>query len=361
MYVIKIVLLSSIYFPLFRHDGIMIITTVAYPRAALIGNPSDGYHGKTIAFVFSNYRARVRLYETPELEILPSRRDYCRFASLDAMCEDIGIYGYYGGIRLLKAAGKKFNEYCRNRKIKLPKRNFTIVYDSDIPNRLGLAGSSAIITASVRAICRFYRVSIPPEEMANLVLATERDELDIPAGLQDRVAQAFNVPVYMDFDAEHMRRHGYGRYTPMEIPDDLRLFVAYRTDLAEGSEVLHSRLRDDFEAGKPEVIAAMKEWAELTEKLRRALEKRDFNVIPELLNRNFDLRCEVCSEAVSAKNRRMVELARSTGASAKFTGSGGAIIGTYRDEEMFRMLVRRLGEHGIEVIKPRIVRSGGRS
>ena len=52
----------------------MIITTVAYPRAALIGNPSDGYHGKTIAFVFSNYRARVQLYETPDLEILPSRR-----------------------------------------------------------------------------------------------------------------------------------------------------------------------------------------------------------------------------------------------------------------------------------------------
>ena len=115
----------------------MIITTVAYPRAALVGNPSDGYHGKTIAFVFSNYRAQVQLYETPELEILPSRRDYCRFpGGLDAMCGDIEMYGYYGGIRLLKAAGKKFNEYCRANQIELAKRNFTIRYDSDIPNRL---------------------------------------------------------------------------------------------------------------------------------------------------------------------------------------------------------------------------------
>jgi hypothetical protein len=28
-------------------------------RAALIGNPSDGYFGKTIAFVFKNFRAKV--------------------------------------------------------------------------------------------------------------------------------------------------------------------------------------------------------------------------------------------------------------------------------------------------------------
>ena len=339
----------------------MIIETLAYPRAALVGNPSDGYHGKTIAFVFSNYRARVQLYETPELEILPSRRDYCRFNSLDAMCEDIEMYGYYGGIRLLKAAGKKFNEYCRANQIEIAKRNFTIRYDSDIPNRLGLAGSSAIITATMRAMCKFYRVEIPREDLANLVLATERSELGIPAGLQDRVAQAYNTPVYMDFDKKFMDRHGYGKYTPIEIPDDLRLFVAYRTDLAEGSEVLHSRLREDYEAGKPEVLAAMREWAKLTEQVRDALLKHDYDAIAPLLDRNFDLRCEVCSGSVSAKNRRMVELARSVGASAKFTGSGGAIIGTYRDNMMFNKLSQLLKENDIEVIKPRIVRSGGRA
>ena len=49
----------------------MIITTKAYPRAALIGNPSDGYFGKTIAFTFSNFSATVVLYESPELVIEP--------------------------------------------------------------------------------------------------------------------------------------------------------------------------------------------------------------------------------------------------------------------------------------------------
>ena len=48
----------------------MIIQTQSYPRADLIGNPSDGYYGKTIAFVFKNFSANVQLYHTPELEII---------------------------------------------------------------------------------------------------------------------------------------------------------------------------------------------------------------------------------------------------------------------------------------------------
>ena len=62
-----------------------------------------------------------------------------------------------------------------------------------------------------------------------------------------------------------------------------------------------------------------------------------------------------------SKNRNMVELARSVGASAKFTGSGGAIIGTYRDNVMFKRLAQLLKQHDIEVIKPRIVRTGGQA
>ena len=54
----------------------------------------------------------------------------------------------------------------------------------------------------------------------------------------------------------------------------------------------------------------------------------------------------------------MVEIARSTGASAKFTGSGGAIVGTYEDEKMFDRLCRDLKLVGAEVVKPHIVTSG---
>jgi len=48
----------------------------------------------------------------------------------------------------------------------------------------------------------------------------------------------------------------------------------------------------------------------------------------------------------------MVEAARSAGASAKFTGSGGAIVGTYADEDMFQRLAGALEKVHVRVFKP---------
>jgi len=50
----------------------------------------------------------------------------------------------------------------------------------------------------------------------------------------------------------------------------------------------------------------------------------------------------------------MVETARTTGATAKFTGSGGAIVGTYKDEAMFEELVDTLAPLDVKVIKANV-------
>ena len=167
----------------------MIIKSIAYPRAGLVGNPSDGYHGKTISFSFSNYQACVTLYQTPELEILPNTRDESKFDSIKDLANDVQLNGYYGGIRLLKATIKRFHDYCVMNHIELDDRNFTLRYSTNIPSRVGMAGSSAIITACLRALMAFYGTIIPKPVQANLILSVENKELGIPAGLQDRVAQ----------------------------------------------------------------------------------------------------------------------------------------------------------------------------
>ena len=54
----------------------MIITAQAHARAGLVGNPSDGYFGKTISFVIRNFNATVRLWgvwTSPRGRIVPSR------------------------------------------------------------------------------------------------------------------------------------------------------------------------------------------------------------------------------------------------------------------------------------------------
>ncbi|NLZ00071.1 MAG: GHMP kinase, partial [Pirellulaceae bacterium] len=51
---------------------------------------------------------------------------------------------------------------------------------------------------------------------------------------------------------------------------------------------------------------------------------------------------------------RIVERARSAGASAKFAGSGGAILGAYPDDATFERLCANLETIGCRVIRPMI-------
>lgn len=329
------------------------IEEVAYPRVGLIGNPSDGYFGRVISFVFGNFQARVILRESQYLELIPNERDHSSFSSIETLHRDVQQYGYYGGIRLLKAAVKRFFEHAREQGWRLHGRNFTLSYSSDIPHQVGLAGSSAIVIACLRALIRFYDVAIPPHVLAGLALAVENEELGISAGLQDRVAQAFEGLVFMDFDREHMERHGYGRYEPL-APDLLPpLYVAYRVDLSEESGVFHNDLRARWNRGDPEVARAMREWADLATAARACLLEGRAHDLGPLLNANFDLRRRLCR--ISDGNIAMVEAARSVGASAKFTGSGGAIVGTCADEAQFEALQAAIEPLGARVIRPRLI------
>jgi glucuronokinase len=149
-----------------------------------------------------------------------------------------------------------------------------------------------------------------------------------------------------------MREHGHGIYEPIDPALLPPLYVAYTTKLSEGTEVFHNDIRSRWENGDPEVRAAMRTWAALAAETRELLLAGRGREIGPLLDANFDLRKKIYR--ISEGNLRMVEIARSLGASAKFTGSGGAIVGTYRDETMFRALAAALAPEGIEVIKPDI-------
>ncbi len=329
------------------------IETYAFARAGLLGNPSDGYFGKTISFLVRNFRARVLLQPSARLEIRPSKADMPVFESLEDLYETTRWRGYYGGIRLIQALIVRFMDYCRRQNIRLPHRNFTIEYESNIPMRLGLGGSSAIITAALRALCRYYGVEIPLPVQANLVWETETVELGVPAGPQDRVIQVYEGVVYMDFDRDLMERQGYGAYERLDPSLLPKLYLAYLTSLSEGTEVFHSNVRERWRRGDPEVLEAMRTWATYAERGRQALLERDYDTLDQLINANFDLRRRIYQ--ISAGNLRMIEAARQVGASSNFAGSGGAIVGAYRDESTFQALVEIMRPLGAAVIKPQIL------
>jgi len=338
----------------------LLIRKRAYARAGMVGNPSDGYHGKTISVIVRNFVAEVSLYEWDRIEVVRSEEDQSSFRSVGELVHDVKLHGYYGGIRLIKATIKKFVEYCNRRGHPLHGRNFSIRYRSNVlrnvPRQVGLAGSSAIIVATLRCLMEFYGVEIPQRVQPSLALAVETEELGIAAGLQDRVVQVYEGLVYMDFSKERMENlHGlscgvYESLDPRLLPP---LYVAYNTDASEPTEVIHNNLRARYNQGEPAVVDAMRRLGDLTVQAHEAILAHDAQRLGELIDANFEVRRSICR--LPAEHVEMVERARQVGVSASFTGSGGAILGICPDDATFHRLQEALAPIHCRVIRPQVL------
>ncbi|WVZ53818.1 hypothetical protein U9M48_004710 [Paspalum notatum var. saurae] len=300
----------------------------AYARVGLLGNPSDVYGGRVLSFAIADFSATVRLRPSPQLLIQPHpHHDLVAFPSLPGLVSRLQNEGYYGGVRLLMAICKVFYNHCIQNNISLKAENFTLSYDTNIPRQAGLSGSSAIVCAALSCLLDFYDVRhlIKVEIRPNLILAAE-NELGIVAGLQDRVAQVYGGLVYMDFSKEHMDKLGHGIYTPLDVNLLPPLYLIYADNPSDSGKV-HSTVRQRWLDGDGLIISSMKEVAQLVLDGHKALLQKDYVELGRLMNRNFDLRRKMFGDDVlGSVNIKMVEVARSVGASSKFTGSGGAII-----------------------------------
>ncbi|HUI06462.1 MAG TPA: GHMP kinase [Verrucomicrobiae bacterium] len=333
----------------------LIIHKRAYARAGLLGNPSDGYHGKTISLIVRNFWAEAVLYEWDSVDIVLTEDDRARFSSIYDLAKDVKLHGYYGGIRLIKATVKRFVEYCQANHLMLHNRNFSIRYQTNIPRQVGMAGSSALITATLRCLMEFYGVEIPREAQPTLVLSVEKDELNIAGGLQDRVIQVYEGLVYMDFAKERECIVGglaCYHYEPMSLDVLPPLYLAHHASLSEPTEVFHNDIRGRFNRGEEKVVDAMKHFADVAAWGREALLNHDAKRLAQLIDENFNTRRSIYN--LAPWQIQMVEVARECGASAKFAGSGGAIIGTYPDEATYAELCAKLAGIGSRVIKPQI-------
>ncbi|KAL5499940.1 hypothetical protein EMCRGX_G011415 [Ephydatia muelleri] len=264
-----------------------------YARIGLIGNPSDGYFGKTISVSISNFWADVTITESSRLKLaMHPLNDPTEFGSLSDLYGTSLKEGYLGGLRLLQATCKRFYQYCAMHGIALARRNFTLRYDTNIPRQVGLAGSSAIITATLKCLMRFYNLTekdIPKPLQPTFVLDVEKSELFIQAGLQDRVVQVYEGLVYMDFSKSIMDSQGHGMYEHLPIGNLPPLWLAYLADPSDSGKI-HSNVKQRWLQGDHEVIEAMQKFVELTDKAKLAIESKDHESLANLMDQNFDLR-----------------------------------------------------------------------
>jgi glucuronokinase len=282
-------------------------TGSAHARAALAGNPSDGFAGAVLACCVGELRA------------------WARAEHADAPSSDPPN-------ALVDAAIARFG-----------RGPCAVRWDTEVPREVGLGGSSAIITATVRALCALHGATLDADALAEMVLAVEAEDLGIAAGPQDRYAQAHGGLLLMDFANPKPRIE---RLDPALLPP---LFLAWRIDAAETSHAVHGGLRE--RADEPNVRAAMARLADHARDARDALIAGDQAGFAAALDGSFDERAALLE--LDPRHVAMIDAARAAGASANYAGSGGAIVGTVPPEGP-EHVVAALGEIGCQVITPGI-------
>jgi glucuronokinase len=253
--------------------------------------------------------------------------------------------------RLVLGALIHFQENCVASGLAIEASGFKLELDTDIPRQVGLAGSSAVITAVIRCMLTHHGLgtALPPHAIADMVLKVETERLDIHGGLQDRLPQAYNRMLHMDFREELMVGRGWGAYSHMDESLLPKMWLAHG-GVGEESGKVHADMPRRWAEQEPVMVRIINELAWCAHRGKEALLAGDVEALSTEINRNFDLRTELFGEEALGENLTMVQLARELGSCAKQPGSGGAIIGIIPDDDFMERAAPAFAEHGWDLV-----------
>jgi glucuronokinase len=273
-------------------------------RIGLAGNPSDGYGGATLSLAIRNYAATVELRPSAVLAVEPDSA-------------------------LVRAAMERFA-----RRFGVPSQRVAARWTTTVPREVGLGGSSAIVIATLRALCALHDLELPADRLATLALAVETEDLGIAAGPQDRFAQAHGGLTLMKFAAPEVRVESLD---PALLPP---LVLAHSHAASSGSGTVHAGLRERYESGAPDVAAAMRHLAALAQAARDALLSGERESFAACVDATFEARRRLVE--LDARQAALVDVARAAGAACNYAGSGGAVVAVCRDgpEDVIRAFER---------------------
>jgi glucuronokinase len=272
-------------------------TTAA--RAALAGNPSDGFAGFVVSTTIESLRARVSL-------VVGDVGDHSDVDS-DAQV-------------LLDASAEIFDRFFG-----LPTGVLGWAVRTNIPREVGLSGSSAIIISALRCLAACRGVDLPAEALAPLALAAETEVLGWRAGLQDRLVQSIGGLVAMDFGPDAMVETATRPCGRAVVVDHTQLgpcFVAWSDGASESSDLAHARRSADVAA----VVAAMNDSASAGREAAAAIQGADQARLGAAMGRTWQNRLSVFDV-----RREHIDLVERYGAVhgvwANSAGSGGSVVG----------------------------------
>jgi len=304
------------------HSGDDAHSATVPARAALAGNPSDGHGGAVVAVPLPCWRAIARAADADEFHVVGSEPG-----------DDLWELAAAAGRSLVTVAGAPTEATAAR-----------IDITTTIPRSVGLAGSSAIALAVIRALAsrnadEAWAVTLSdPTAAAVVAHQAEVAQLGIAAGMQDRLVQAHGEPVLMEFSPDVsaiVLGHPAGQVRHLEWPAG-RWLVAHRQTTAEPSGTVHAGLAQRA----PSTDAIMVALAAAARSAAAAIDVDDHASLGTAMDRTFELRAELLE--LDPRHVAMVEAVHQAGGHANYTGSGGAVIAFCPDAVSHDAAIRAL-------------------
>lgn len=293
-------------------------------RANLIGNPSDQYGGATLACAVP-LRARVRLEpaEGPGGGEAASGGEHAPLRGP----QDLALRGdRFDWVRAVLAARAA------------PPPALRIAFETEIPRQSGVAGSTALVVALLRALAAWDGERLHPWALAERARDVEWRQLGVQCGYVDQYACVFGGLRYVDLRGKAADVDP--EKAPLATVEDLapfapRLpFVLAFTGRRHSSDAVHRPLRERWLAGEPEVVRAYARAAEIALEGKRALLAGDWAALGALMDENHALQRDLGGSG--EPNERLIAAAREAGApGAKLAGAGdgGTIVALWPQDD----------------------------
>jgi len=298
-------------------------------RAGIIGNPTDMYGGSVLSCSME-MRACATITSLEPSSLSGASSGSLR--GLEIVLETSGEKRQIASRSDLRPQGDRFDiaravlDYMH-----LPPLACHVSYESDIPMRSGMAGSTALVVALLQAFLTWQGQRVNRYQLAERARYIELNNLKVVCGYQDACMCTFGGLNYMDFRGKQFYRQAEAEllatiepladYVP-ELP-----FVLGFTGVQHASSAVHKPLRERWLEGEPVVVAGYKRITEIARMGKKALLLADWALLGRLMNENHAIQRDLGGSGAS--NERLISAALDTGAlGAKLAGAGdgGTII-----------------------------------
>jgi galactokinase/mevalonate kinase-like predicted kinase len=290
-------------------------------RAGIIGNPTDMYGGSVLSCSV-DMRARVRIQPSDKL-VFSTNGQECRICSR----ADLKPHGD------LFDVARAILDY-----LKLPPIRCRVEYESDIPVRSGLAGSTAVMVALLRGLLAWQNSYPNAYRLAETARYIELNHLKVVCGYQDAYMCSFGGLNYMDFRGKQFYREAeaelFATIEPLASFAQKLPFVLGFTGVQHASGAVHKPLRDRWLEGDPAVVAAYERITEIARMGKKALMLEDWDTMADLMNENHSIQRDLGGSG--EPNERLIAAALevgSPGAKLAGAGDGGTIMALWLKED----------------------------